>query len=83
MIDSLYIAWKYISFSKIKTATLVACIALISFLPISLQLLLDESERQLMSRAVSTPLIVGAYTTHCGCERECVRSGNEHHLFWG
>lgn len=60
MLDSLYIAWKYISFSKIKTATLVACIALISFLPISLQLLLDESERQLMSRAVSTPLIVGA-----------------------
>jgi len=60
MIDSLYVAWKYISFSKIKTATLVACIALISFLPISLQLLLDESERQLMSRAVSTPLIVGA-----------------------
>jgi putative ABC transport system permease protein len=60
MIDHLYIAWKYISFSKIKTTTLVACIALISFLPISLQMLLDESERQLMSRAVSTPLIVGA-----------------------
>ena len=60
MLDYLYIAWKYISFSKIKTTTLVACIALISFLPISLQLLLDESERQLMSRAVSTPLIVGA-----------------------
>ena len=60
MIDSLYIAWKYISFNKIRTATLVACITLISFLPISLELLLDESERQLMSRAVSTPLVVGA-----------------------
>jgi putative ABC transport system permease protein len=60
MIDSLYIAWKYISFNKIKTATLVACITLISFLPISLELLLDESERQLLSRAVSTPLVVGA-----------------------
>jgi putative ABC transport system permease protein len=60
MIDSLYIAWRYVSFNKIKTATLVACITLISFLPVSLQLLLDESEQQLMARAVSTPLIVGA-----------------------
>ena len=60
MIDSLYIAWKYVSFNKARTATLVACITLIAFLPVSLELLLDESERQLMSRAVSTPLVVGA-----------------------
>jgi len=60
VITSLYIAWKYISYNKIKTVTLVACITLISFLPLSLQLLLKESERQLMSRAVSTPLVVGA-----------------------
>jgi len=60
VIDSLYIAWKYISFNKIKTITLVGCITLISFLPMALQLLLDESERQLMSRAVSTPLVVGS-----------------------
>ena len=60
MIDSLYIAWKYISYNKIKTAVLVACITLIAFLPLALQLLLDESERQLMSRAVSTPLVIGA-----------------------
>jgi putative ABC transport system permease protein len=60
MIDSLYIAWKYISYNKIKTVTLVACITLISFLPLALQLLLDESERQLLSRAESTSLVVGA-----------------------
>ena len=60
MIDSFYIAWKYISFNKVKTIVLVACVTLISFLPIALQLLLVESERQLMSRAVSTPLVVGA-----------------------
>jgi putative ABC transport system permease protein len=60
MIDGLYIAWRYISFNKAKTATLVACITLIAFLPVSLELLLDESERSLMSRAVTTPLIVGA-----------------------
>jgi putative ABC transport system permease protein len=60
MIDSIYIAWKYVSFNKIKTGTLVASITLISFLPMALQLMLTESERQLMSRAVSTPLVVGA-----------------------
>jgi putative ABC transport system permease protein len=60
MIDSLYIAWKYIAFNKVKTATLVACITLIAFLPVALERLLNESERQLMSRAVSTPLVVGA-----------------------
>ena len=59
MPDSLYIAWKYISYNKIKTAVLVACITLISFLPFALQLLLNESERQLMSRASQTPLVVG------------------------
>ncbi len=32
---------------------------LIAFLPLALQVLLDESERQLMSRAVLTPLVVG------------------------
>ena len=60
MINSLYIAWKYIRFNKIKTATLVACITLITFLPVALEVLLNESERQLMSRADSTPLVLGA-----------------------
>jgi putative ABC transport system permease protein len=60
LIDGLYTAWQYICSNKIRTATLIACIVIISFLPVSLQLLLDESERQLMSRAVSTPLVVGA-----------------------
>jgi len=60
MIDNLYIAWKYVAFNKVRTTTLVACITLILFLPLSLQLLLDESERQLLSRAVVTPLVIGA-----------------------
>ena len=46
-------------FNKIKTGTLIACITLIAVLPLALQLLLEESERQLMSRAVSTPLVIG------------------------
>ena len=60
MIDSLLLAWKYLKFNKLRTATLIACITLISFLPAALNLLLDESEQQLMSRAASTPLVVGA-----------------------
>lgn len=60
MIDSLYVAWRYLSFNWARSLTLVACVTLIALLPLSLQLLLDESERQLVSRAESTPLLVGA-----------------------
>lgn len=60
MMDSIYIAWKYVIYNKVKTVTLIACIVLIAFLPVALELLLDESERQLLSRAMDTPLIVGA-----------------------
>jgi len=59
MFDIFYIAWKYIAYNRFKTTVLIASITLISFLPFALQLLLNESERQLMSRAVSTPLVVG------------------------
>ncbi len=60
MIDSLYIAWRYVSFNWARSLTLVACVTLIAFLPLALELLLAESERQLVSRAESTPLLVGA-----------------------
>jgi len=60
MIDSFYLAWRYIVFNRVKTITLVLCISLISFLPFSLKILLKESEHQLMSRAITTPLLVGA-----------------------
>lgn len=60
MIDSLYIAWQYIKYNRLKTLILVCCITLISFLPLSLQILIDESESQLMERAMSTPLLIGA-----------------------
>jgi putative ABC transport system permease protein len=59
MIDSLYLAWQYIRFNKFKTIILVASITLIAVLPLSLEILLAESERQLLSRAESTPLLIG------------------------
>ncbi len=60
MIDSFYLAWRYIAFNRVKTITLVLCISLVSFLPFALKILLQESEHQLMSRAATTPLLVGA-----------------------
>jgi putative ABC transport system permease protein len=77
MFDSLYIAWKYIRFNKIKTLVLVACITLITFLPLALQLLLDESERQLMARAAKTPLVIGAKGSSLDLVMNTLYFGNE------
>ena len=60
MMDSLYIAWRYLAFSKLRSAILVASITLIAVLPMALQLILEESEHQLVARAASTPLLIGA-----------------------
>jgi putative ABC transport system permease protein len=77
MVDSFYIAWKYIQYNRIKTAVLVACITLISFLPFALQLLLHESERQLMSRAAETPLVVGKKGSALDLVMNTLYFGNE------
>jgi putative ABC transport system permease protein len=58
--NSFYIAWRYLGFNRLRTVTLVACITLIAVLPLTLEVLLAESERQLVARAESTPLVVGA-----------------------
>jgi len=58
--DSLYVAWQYVRFNTVKTATLVACITLVAFLPLVLNRLLSESQRQLAARAAVTPLVIGA-----------------------
>jgi putative ABC transport system permease protein len=60
VIDSVYIAWKYLAFGKARSATLVACITLIAVLPLALEIILGESEHQLVERAEHTPLLVGA-----------------------
>ncbi len=60
MIDSFYVAWRYLTYSWARSLTLVACVTLIAVLPLALELLLGESQRQLLSRAETTPLVVGA-----------------------
>lgn len=58
--DSLYLAWRYLSFYKARSLVLICCITIIAALPLVLETLVDESERQLSIRAQSSPLLVGA-----------------------
>ncbi len=60
MRDSLYLAWRYLAYHRIKTAILITSITLIVFLPVGLRVLVRQSERQLTARAEATPLLVGA-----------------------
>ena len=60
MIDSLYLAWTYLRFHKVKTTILVTSITLIVYLPAAIDALVSESAEQLRDRAAATPLIVGA-----------------------
>jgi putative ABC transport system permease protein len=58
--DSLYLAYRYLAYNKIKTFILVGCITIIAALPLALEILLNESEQQLALRAESSPLLIGA-----------------------
>lgn len=58
--DSLYLAWCYLSYYKLRSIVLVACITIIGALPLALEILVAESERQLALRAESSPLLIGA-----------------------
>ena len=60
MRQTLYLAWKYLAFHRLKTAILVTSISLILFIPVGLRVLVEQSSRQLTARAQSTPLVVGA-----------------------
>jgi putative ABC transport system permease protein len=60
MTHSLYLAWRYLNFNKIRTLVLISCVTIISVLPLTLEILLDESERQLALRAELSPLLIGA-----------------------
>ena len=60
MRQSLYLAYKYISFHKTRSLVLVISLGIITYLPIGLKKLISESEEQMLSRARATPLVVGA-----------------------
>jgi putative ABC transport system permease protein len=57
---TLYLAWRYLAYHRLKTAILVTSITLILFLPVGLRVLVRQSSEQLTARAEATPLVVGA-----------------------
>jgi len=60
MLQSCYLAFKYITFHRGRSLVLIFSLGIIIYLPNGLQRLIHESEAQIISRAKSTPLIVGA-----------------------
>jgi putative ABC transport system permease protein len=60
MTDVVYLAWRYLTYHKVKTAVLVAAVAIIVYLPIGLDIIVNQSRRELTARAQTTPLLVGA-----------------------
>jgi putative ABC transport system permease protein len=57
---SIYLAWRYLSYHRFKTAILVLSITLIVYVPVGLRVLVSQSAEQLTARAGATPLLIGA-----------------------
>jgi putative ABC transport system permease protein len=60
MRESFYLAYRYIAFHRTRTLVLILSIGIIIFLPGGLNKLISQSEAQMIARAASTPLVVGA-----------------------
>ena len=60
MTDAFYLALRYLLFHRVRSVIVVACLGSIAALPIALERILAESERQLTARAADTPLLLGA-----------------------
>ena len=56
----LLLALRYLRFNKIKTAILVFSVAVAVFLPLAVNLLVRDYQRDLLARAKATPLLAGA-----------------------
>ncbi len=59
MSDILYMAWRYLTYHKVKTGILVASVTLIVYLPVGLKVIVSQSAASLTARAEATPLIIG------------------------
>ena len=60
MKQTLYLAWRYLAFHRLKTFILLTSITLILYLPVGLRVLVNQSSEQLTERAEATPLVVGS-----------------------
>ena len=57
---ALLLTWRYMNANRVKTAILTVCLTITLFLPVSLHQLIDFYERDMLSRADATPLVIGA-----------------------
>lgn len=56
----LLLALRYLRFNKTKTVILVFSVAVAVFLPLAVNLLVHDYQRNLLARASTTPLVAGA-----------------------
>jgi len=56
----LLLAWRYMTYNRLKTSILVACITITMFLPIAVQVLISHYNKELIARAKATPFVLGA-----------------------
>lgn len=63
MKDALFLAWQHLRYHRSRTALLVLALAIVSFLPLGVDRLVDEGEKALRARAMATPLVAGAQGT--------------------
>jgi putative ABC transport system permease protein len=56
----LLLTWRYVAFNKIKSAIMIVCMTITLFLPIAVHVMIRHYASDLMVRATSTPLVVGA-----------------------
>ena len=60
MSSAFKLAWRYITYHKFSSLVLIACVVLTLFLPIAFSLMLDRFNEQIVSRAATTPAVIGA-----------------------
>ncbi|MEP5765955.1 MAG: ABC transporter permease [Halieaceae bacterium] len=56
----LYLAWRYLAWHRWKASILVAAVTLVLYLPLGLQLVVEQTARDMNARADATPLLLGA-----------------------
>ena len=60
MSGMLFLALRYLRFNKVKTGIMVFSVTVAVFLPLAVNLLVRDYQRDLLARASATPLIAGA-----------------------
>jgi putative ABC transport system permease protein len=59
--NSLFVAFRYLSFHRARTVVLILALSLIIFVPVFLEIVVRESQQRLNTRAEETPLLLGAH----------------------